>query len=345
MPVYADIQRARFTLSGADLAPPSVFAASDRDRAAFWTQVAVLARDRKYAELHRGVGVDGAKLKPRERVRRDRANGPVLVPHFSDSRFRTMLRWAGTRDGAVVFWKAPWAKIVRYHAEGVRYPNGRVIVRNVVGLTRQSVEWVRRRAAAWWEARVAAGRMGDRAFTVQGGLALDARGGDGAVAGGWGKAPPRPTGSIFAPPPESFRPVRPTRLAYRPADVPELHRLVEDWMAAAGRAAVTRASIADFVRTLDLTQTTDALRSVLYRLGVPDPPGDRTEVLRLVRLQITERLRTGRRPPLAPLPPDAGARPRLFARRRRRLSGVALIVAAIAAATAAALGLAAAAED
>jgi hypothetical protein len=298
VPVIPDVRKAQFRLSGADFAPQDVawLNASRDDREAYWDNVAVLARDAKYRELTKGVGVDGRRLPPRRRKRHDRATGPVLSPHWSDSRFRTQLMWSGSHDGAVLWWKAPWGRIVGFHARGeVRGAP----IRNVVGLTDESAEAVRRKARKWWAGQVDAGSLGAAKYEVQGRVVQADEDGDVLWSTGWRKAPQRPKDSIFARQSASMRPVAPVSTPTRFLPPWELQRSVAGWMTAAARRAVAEPEIDAYVADLGRTQSLESLRVALVRLGVVEPALTLERVLELLRRQIVTRLKTGRMRPVA----------------------------------------------
>lgn len=164
MPIFSDPDHARFTITGPDVEPADSawFTATPADRRAYYAQLAVEARDRKISELNRGIGVDGARLPPRRHPRHDRARGPVLAPHYSDSRFETELRTKATESECVLYWANPWGRIVAYHARGGPHRP----VRNVIGLTHPDLQKAVIATRRWWVGRVAAGRMGTEAVTT-----------------------------------------------------------------------------------------------------------------------------------------------------------------------------------
>lgn len=313
MPLTADLAKAQFRLHGDDFAPTDIawFRAAAGDRRAYWRQVAVLARDEVYRQLTRGIGADGRRMPARKRPRHDRASGPVLVPHWSDSRFRTELRWQATEDGAVLWWKSPWGKIVGYHARGeVRGAP----VRNVVGVTAEGQSRIRRKAREWWDGKARAGAMGVRGWTMLGGL--DGPTPPPAVATAW-KPPPRTPGSWAAqlaaqhqaagllatsrPVPAVPRPLLPVPRPLVPLPplvgpprVVRLHQEVSDFMWAAARlpSGVDEATITAFILWVDREYTDEEIRELLYRLGVTEPVGTREELLELLKRQLIERLRT-----------------------------------------------------
>jgi hypothetical protein len=293
-------------LAGGDLAPPDLMLAPARLRKAFWSQVAVLARDQKYRELKAGIGVDGQRLPPRKRRRHDRARGPVLVPHWNDSRFITMLRWEATTSGAVLWWRFPWGKIVAYHAQGIRG-----VVRNVVGLSAESVDRVRERAAKWWAGnRDRVETPAERQFiempTPPPGVRYREYA---AFDTGYRKPPPRPSGSIFRPRPgPGFQPVRPATITTRQTPW-EFQRTWADFMDQAFRKELTEGEIDALVQRVGDTQSLGTVRDTLRRLGVTEPIPDWATALDLLRRQLLDRLR-GRFPGVwRPEPPLGGSAP------------------------------------
>jgi hypothetical protein len=314
MPLIAEKERARFTITGVDFAPAGLAEASERDRRNYWRQVAVLARDEKYRELKKGIGVDGAALLPRKYPRRDRASGRVLVPHWNDSRFVTQLRWEGTASGAVLWWRFPWGKIVGYHAVGVRYRSGRVIVRDVVGLTLEAQERVRERAAKWWEGNVgkvqaAPERQFLRLPEPPPGVVYKPYE---AFDTGFRKPPPRPRGSIFQPRPgPGFRPMPPTGPVTTAVPPWELQRHWADVMARGWRGEVGEAELDRLLEAVRRTQAMETVRDTLRRLGVIEPVRDWDQAIDLLRRQVTQRAGGGFPGVFPPIGPRGGpGRPR-----------------------------------
>jgi hypothetical protein len=308
MPVVADLGKAQFRITGDDFAPSDIawLRAEENDKRAYWSNLAVLARDAKYLELSKGLGVNGQRLPTRKRPRHDMAAGPVLVPHWSDSRFRTQLRWKATVDGAVLWWKSPWGRIVGYHARGeVRGAP----VRNVVGITIDNQAKIRRKALQWWEAKVSAGAMGRAGIDMMGGVQ--------------GNIPPPNTPFVpYKPSPAKpgtwraernrldelmglrvpTRPVTPLPAAASltgqqaaraiPGAVWTLQQQVSDFMTRAARAGyVTEGQVNQYVESVGNTTSTGALRELLARLGVREIPYNRDDLLDLLRRQLMERLR------------------------------------------------------
>lgn len=295
MPVIADRERAQFRLTGSDFEPGGLEwdLATPSQRRGYWSHVAVLARDAKFTELNRGVDVTGAKMPGRLHPRDDHATGRVLIPHWSDSRFETQLRWAGGDDGAVLWWKAPWARIVIYHAEGIPTKSG-LVVRDVIGLAPESVDRVRDRARRWWTGQVSSGRLGEGRLetTVSSAVAAAQKAG---LFSGWHRVPPMPgPGSVF----RATRPVRvppPVAAPAIPGPLPPwtaLQRIYGLWEAA-GRRRTRRAEIETTVRRLGRTQTLATLRGILFRWGVADVVTTKPQALRLILRVLLSRLASG----------------------------------------------------
>jgi hypothetical protein len=287
VPVIVTPERARFVLTGTDFAPvgPEWDAAEDRDRRAYWKNVAVLARDRKRAEFRRRVDVRGQTLRPRATPRADRAAGPVLIPHWSESRAITQLRWEGTATGAVLYWTSSWAAKVR----GWRERHGR----DVIGLTRESQEMIRRDGRRWWAARVAKGRLGEAGLTRMAGTATTgpaiAQPGDFATS--WRRTPGA-RDAMFAPPERRYdllRPVPPKRPAW------ELAWRVGEVLDAAGRGEVRRGDLEVFAAQFR-GASLSTLREVLARIGVPGPVGTKAEAVELIRRNLMQRHAESSRP-------------------------------------------------
>lgn len=290
MPLIAEKARARFTIAGADFAPVGLAEASEDRRRAYWRQVAVLARDEKLRELKQSVDVNGARLLPRKWPRRDRAAGRVLIPHWNDSRFITQLRWEGSASGAVLWWRFPWGRIVGYHAVGVRYRSGRVIVRDVVGLTVEAQERVRTKAAKWWAGQTWAAPAERQFFQMPEPPAGVVYRQYEAYDTGYRKPPPRPAGSIFAPRPgPSLRPVPPVAPVAVPVPPWELERIWANVMDLAWRGALGNDQLETALREIRQTQSLDTVRDTLRRLGVLEPVRDWDRAIELLKLQALSR--------------------------------------------------------
>lgn len=157
MPLRADRHAAVFVLSGPEFEPvgdPAWTRATKAERTAYHNEVARLAFEAKRAELNKGIDVHGQKLPARRQPRPDGATGPVLDPHWSESRFQTYLRYQGEVHRAIVWWAKPWSIVVQGHATG----RATGVIRDVVGLTSKKQEWVARNARKWWANRVQRGR-------------------------------------------------------------------------------------------------------------------------------------------------------------------------------------------
>lgn len=289
MPVLVDLASAQFRLSGRDFEPTDLawHLATPEQRTGYWNQIALLARDRKYAELNSGTGVDGNQLPPRKKPRHDHANGRVLVPHYSDSRFRTELRWGATADGAILYWKSPWGKVVGYHARGeVRGAP----VRNVIGLTARSQQQVYQQAQKWWAGQVESRRFG-AGTTMQG----PSPGRIGPVAG-WTSSPPsrKPDSPFAGSMPARQRPNVAAPAIPRNAQAYRIEQQLWPLWDAAGRRRTTPAAIDAAVAGL-ARATLATLDEVLVRFGVDsaDLPATKPEALRMLRTILLDRLRSG----------------------------------------------------
>ena len=220
-------------------------------------------------QIQRSVGANGLPLPPRTWERPDKADGPILIPHYSGSRFITQMIW-GQRDGteAVVTWRQPWAETVTRWAEGLRLETSeglKTIVCDVVGLAPQFEAKVKEKAFKWWAGQVKAGRVG--ASDAQWGATPEEQTHiQKAIASGtwsgWRKPPPRPPGSIFAAP----KPVPLVPSFDKPLPswtiVQQLHSWLDD-------SEATEAQGEDIVRMLGETQTEEVLCDVARRFGVP----------------------------------------------------------------------------
>lgn len=296
MPVIADRERAQFRLTGSDFEPGGLLwdLATPAQRRGYWSQVAVLARDAKYAELNRGVDVTGERMPGRLHPRSDSATGRVLVPHWSDSRFETQLRWAGGDDGAVLWWKSPWARIVIYHAEGIPTKSG-LVVRDVIGLSPKSVDRVQERARKWWAGQVSSGRLGEGRLETTLAPAIAAAQKAGTFSGWHRVPPPRVPGSIFRASMPAKVPVQVVAPVF-PEPIPPwaaLQRIYNLWQAA-GRRRTSRTEIEMTVRRLGRTQTLLTLRGILIRWGIVEVVTTKPQALRLILRVLLDRLMSGR---------------------------------------------------
>lgn len=298
MPLVANTRRARFTISGRDFEPAGRewLMASPQDRKAYWKNLGVFARDAKRRELQKSLNVEGRRMPPRKRPRRDGARGPVLIPHHSESRFIRELRFEATTNGVVLWWTSHWAPAVRGHAERM---GG---VRNVIGLTEESQDKVREQARQWWAGRVKEGRFGAAAVTRVG---LRPTGTDGLTVWYQGAIPSRSRDSIFALP-AAVSPVRPL-----PAGAPAsaLANRVGEFLDAATRQQVGRADVDIFMGRFGRVPLV-RLNEVLARLGVREVAATRDRALDLLRRNLLSRLREPGRSGQTPSPPAPRPRPR-----------------------------------
>jgi hypothetical protein len=296
MPQFTRLDPPDIVLTGADVEPTEEWwlFLSPRQRETYYLQLAVAMRDGLYRQLHKGIGANGQRLRGRKGPRHDRATGPVLVPHWSDSRFRTQLRWEATGRMARLYWLDPWASIVSYHARGL--VRG-APVRNVIGLCAAELERAVKQARKWYAgqdwatpgAMVAMAPAARQAVT-------------GAVAGFERTRvalglPPLPSVPWLTRPIELRAPLPPARVApplpvgLDAAEVAQRVRVVYD---AAGRAATTDAAIRQTMRRLERYRL-GTLREVAVRLGIDPAPDDRDAVLELIRRTLVDRLREARR--------------------------------------------------
>ena len=177
---------------GGSIAPPDVARAPVTRRRAFWGAVSVFVIEAKERELRKGVDIYGnplAALASSTIKHRKSAMGPAhayakpLTPAYALSRTRSLFT-AEVNDnatGVVCWWLydavtgASWGDILEYHRTG----SDRLPIRDVIGLSPDSLAKVKRQAAAWWViGRPGAGLSADRGRTGQGH----------PVAGAWGMA-------------------------------------------------------------------------------------------------------------------------------------------------------------
>jgi hypothetical protein len=125
---------------------------------AFWRAVVAFALKAKDEELSRGLDRYGKPLAPiaaSTRKYRKSAMGaadpsdPPLMPAGGVSRTRLNLTGRGFADHAEFYWTDGWGKILRYHALG-RGRYGRIPVRDVIGLSPESLRKVRGWSLGWW---------------------------------------------------------------------------------------------------------------------------------------------------------------------------------------------------
>lgn len=138
-------------------APPSL-------RLKYWKRVGEIAADMKDRELAAGLDRHGRPLIPITQGTRARRlhpnyspmgradpNAPPLTPVYGASRTRSLLRHKAYPDGVAFHWAfdphtgGSWGEVLDHHRKGPK-------VRDVIGLSPNSREVVKRRARAWWEA-------------------------------------------------------------------------------------------------------------------------------------------------------------------------------------------------
>ena len=137
--------------------------AAPQDRRAYWTAVSQYVIEAKDLELRKGLDKDGnpmAALAAKTIANRHSdmgpadPNAPPLQPAHGLSRTRSLFTAEpNTRATAVVCWwrydgltSDSWGEILEYHRQG----SARLPVRDVIGLSPQSLATVKRRSAAWW---------------------------------------------------------------------------------------------------------------------------------------------------------------------------------------------------
>jgi len=129
----------------------------------FWAAVVKLVLRAKDRELAAGLDRFGVSMVPiAESTRRKGRwrshtgmgdpDAPPLDPAYALSRTRSLLTGRAHRDHAEFFWRLDtvtgqhWGRILGFHRAGA----GRLPVRDVIGLSPQSLAWVREQAAKWW---------------------------------------------------------------------------------------------------------------------------------------------------------------------------------------------------
>lgn len=130
-------------------------------RAAFWEILARYVRIRKDEELEAGLDADGNPIEPAKyRTGRYRGQtGPGLMPDRELSRTRRLFDVAVGSNHITGYWRGDWSRIVGYHARGVAGKGRPIIrrgeivgwigipgattgiVRNVVGLSNDGLNW------------------------------------------------------------------------------------------------------------------------------------------------------------------------------------------------------------
>lgn len=151
MPLTTDPARANFTIRGEDYEPTDVAwrLAGPAERRAYYRRLGELGKQAKEWELIRGIDVQGkpfVRVKPESRP--DGADGKPLSPHYADSRFRRLFDFAETDRSVTFFWRAGWAKYVKYHA--YRMGPRALPVRDTVGFSPGRQRWLREGGRLWW---------------------------------------------------------------------------------------------------------------------------------------------------------------------------------------------------
>jgi hypothetical protein len=294
MPVTANLAKAHFRVEGPDFTPSGREwdALHARDRQKYWKHAGFLAERLKHRELMMGMGVDGRPLPPRKRMRRDFAEGPVLVPHWTDSRFTTQLRYVANATGATLYWAAPWGRIVGYHARGeVRGAP----VRNVIGLTRGSQEILSRQLAKRWNER--ASWIGAAGLLGMGGEMLTAEPGKYRVrpfvAGTWAydyvkQEMARGAASPLSWAPNRPSPIVPSRAVYgSPTKLSQVPQAME----LAGRGQMSQTQIKRFVQQVSNTSTLADMKQALVQLGVMAEVYSKRQAAMMLERNLQERNR------------------------------------------------------
>lgn len=150
-----------FILKGFE--PAGVRKASAQERRLFWQAVAAYVVELKAAELEAGLDRNGEELvalKPRTIKYRRSAMGPAdpnappLQPAHGLSRTRSLftVEVSPSANGLVCFWAfdsrtgASWGEILDHHRKG----SGALPIRDVFGLSPQSMARLKQRASDWW---------------------------------------------------------------------------------------------------------------------------------------------------------------------------------------------------
>lgn len=142
--------------------PPGWQAATEEERRAYRERWRELVKDAKDRELSRGLDRFGAALAPlaaSTRKHRRSAMGqadptaPPLTPARGASRTRSLFMARIVGDAIECYWSSyqgqHWGRVLRYHAQGA----GRLPMRDVIGLSPESVREVSRTALAAWRPR------------------------------------------------------------------------------------------------------------------------------------------------------------------------------------------------
>jgi hypothetical protein len=294
MPQTRDPNNAWFALSGPDCAPEERGFSGDppAERQRYWKELARLMFEERRSELFKGLGVDGHRLPKRKDPRRDGADGPVLIPHFSASRFSTKMSYDGEPDRAVVSWDKDWVVVVAGHASG----RATGTVRDVCGLTPSGIVRVVKKARKWW-----AGQKRHIPWYEQGDVVgMPVPAGARQVGRTFTAADLAPEGPVPTPPILSGTPTHTT------------HQQFEEVFRAATRAQLDQRQIAQTVARLAFLSTPELI-DLAKRVGIIPAPSDRATLLELLRrtlvMRQAEAERLLRRANKPPVPPTGGTPP------------------------------------
>lgn len=150
-----------FRIKGIEPAHDPAWKSAPADlRRAFWRAVVRFGLEAKDRELAAGLDKDGVAMvaiAPYTRAHRKSAMGkaspdaPPLTPAYGLSRTRSLLRGRAQADHAEFFWaydqfsEMHWGRMLGYHRAGIGKP-----VRDVIGISKQSLAWVKARAWEEW---------------------------------------------------------------------------------------------------------------------------------------------------------------------------------------------------
>lgn len=140
-----------------DITPddPSWQAATPAERLVYFKQAGKVASAIKRAELAKGIGANGRRMKARKHPRPDGADGPVMTPHDEESRTARLLDAHADVRGMTLYWrsghskvqKLPWGTILGFHARGE--VKGAPV--RDVRLSRRGVNQVQAEMSRWWQ--------------------------------------------------------------------------------------------------------------------------------------------------------------------------------------------------
>jgi hypothetical protein len=140
---------------------PGWKSAPEADRRAYYKRVVELVKEQKDRDLAAGLDRFGAPmvaLAPATIAHRHSdmgpadPNAPPLTPAHALSRTRALFDGRAFADHAEFFWRDDrfsglhWGKVLGWHREGA----GHLPVRDVIGISRQSLDAIRPKAHQWW---------------------------------------------------------------------------------------------------------------------------------------------------------------------------------------------------